>query len=152
MAHDSPFPTVIPFRTLGELTGGMKALIGVLILIGVGGIVLGVTAYDSARLWQGLLFNWLFWSSLAIGMVMFAVALHLTAADWAWSVQRFALAGVAFLPVSFVLLAVVFLGSETYFHHWLHVEGDPVIEGKRAWLTLSNMVIRDYLAITILYG
>lgn len=152
MAHESPFPTVIPFRTLGALSGGMKALIGVLLLVGVVGVFLGATAYDAARLWQGILFNWLFWSSLAIGMVMFAVALHLTAADWAWSIQRFALAGVAFLPISFVLLAVVFLGNETYFHHWLHVEGDPVIEGKRVWLTLTNMIARDYAAITILYG
>lgn len=152
MAHDSPFPTVIPFRTLGALSGGMKALIGVLLLVGVVGVFLGATAYDEARLWQGLLFNWLFWSSLAIGMVMFAVALHLTAADWAWSIERFALAGVAFLPISFILLFVVFAGSETYFHHWLHVEGDPIIEGKRAWLTLSGMVIRDVVGVAILYG
>lgn len=152
MAHDSPFPKVIPFRTLGELSGGMKALIGILLVVGLGGVVLGATAYESARLWQSLLFNWMFWSSLAIGMVMFAVALHLTAADWAWSIQRFALGGVAFLPISALLLIVVFFGNETYFHHWLHVEGDPIIEGKRWWLTLSNMIGRDFIGIGILYG
>ena len=83
---------------------------------------------------------------------MFAVALHLTAADWAWSIQRFALGGVAFLPISFVLLAPVFLGNETYFHHWLHVEGDPVIDAKRAWLNLPGLVTRDILGVTLLYG
>ncbi len=153
MSHFSPFPSTIPYRTLGPLSGAVKGLIAVLVLLGVASVFLAMTAYEPARLWQGLLFNWLFWSSLGIGMVMFAVALHLTSADWAWAIRRFALAGVAFLPVSFILLAVVFLGSETYFHHWLHPEGyDPIIEGKRWWLTLSNMVIRDYLAITILYG
>lgn len=152
MSHESGFPGAIPFRTLDSVNGTLKAVIGVLILLGVAGILLAVTAYEPARLWQGLLFNWLFWSSLAIGMVMFAVALHLTSADWAWSIKRFALGGVAFLPVSFILLAVVFLGSETYFQHWLHVEGDPIIEAKRAWLTLPTMIARDYIALIVLYS
>jgi hypothetical protein len=153
MSHDSPFPEVIPYRTLETTSGTVKAVIAALLLLGVAGILLAITAYEPARLWQGLLFNWLFWSSLAIGMVMFAVALHVTSADWAWSVKRFALGGVAFLPISFVLLAVVFFGSETYFHHWLHpAEFDPIIEEKRAWLTLPTMIGRDFIAITILYG
>src|SRR5690606_327200 len=123
------------------------------VVIGAAAVLLAMTAYEPARLWQGLLFNWLFWSSIALGMVMFAVALHLTAADWAWSVQRFALGGVAFLPNAFVLLIVVFFGSETYFHLWLHPETfDPVIEGKRAWLTLPNMIARDFFALIVLYG
>jgi hypothetical protein len=153
MAHDSGFPTAIPFRTLGTISGAVKGAIAALVVVGVAAVFLAMTAYEPARLWQGLLFNWLFWSSIAIGMVMFAVALHLTAADWAWSVQRFALGGVAFLPISFLLLIVVFFGSETYFHHWLHPEGfDPVIEGKRAWLTLPNMIGRDFFALIVLYG
>jgi hypothetical protein len=153
VAHDSPIPNVIPFRTLGPLSGGIKALLAGLVLIGVVAVFLAATAYDPHRLWQGLLFNWLFWSSLGIGMVMFAVALHLTAADWAWSIQRFALAGVAFLPISLVLLVVVFFGSETYFHHWLHPEYyDPVIEAKRVWLTLPFLIARDFFAVIVLYG
>lgn len=152
MSHSSPFPSSIPYRTLGAPSGTLKILVPGLIVLGAAAVFLAATAYEPARLWQGLLFNWLFWSSIAIGMVMFAVGLHLTQADWAWSLKRFALAGVSFLPVSFVLLAVVFLGSETYFHHWLHVEGDPIIEAKRAWLTLPNMIVRDFLGLTILYG
>jgi hypothetical protein len=152
MSNHSPFPDTIPFRTLGAVSGGVKAILGALIVIGVAAVLLAASTYDPHRLWQGLLFNWLFWSSISIGMVMFAVALHLTAADWAWSIQRFALAGVAFLPISLILLAVVFFGAETYFHHWLHVEGDPIIEAKRWWLTLPNMVIRDFIGLIILYG
>ena len=149
MSHHSPFPDTIPFRTLGALSGGVKAILGALIVIGLAAVLLASSSYETERLWQALLFNWLFWSSIAMGMVMFAVALHLTAADWAWSIQRFALAGVAFLPISLILLAVVFFGAETYFHHWLHVEGDPIIDEKRWWLTLSNMVIRDFIALIL---
>src|SRR5690606_35452972 len=145
MAHDSGVPDVIPFRTLGSLSGAVKGALVILVLIGAASAFIATSSYDPARFWQSLLFNWLFWSSLALGMVMFAVALHLTAADWAWSVERFALAGVAFLPISLILLVAVFFGSEVYFHHWLHPEAyDPVIEGKRTWLTLRNMIGRDF--------
>ena len=85
---------------------------------------------------------------VAIGMVMFAVALRLTNADWAWSIRRFALGGSAFLPISFLLLPVVlFGGHEHYFHHWLHVEGDPVIDAKSAWLSWPSQ--RVMLASTL---
>src|SRR5690554_3574792 len=118
MAHDSGVPDVIPFRTLGNLSGALKGALVGLVLIGVAAAFIANTAYEPARFWQSLLFNWLFWSSLSMGMVMFAVSLHLTSARWSWSIERFALAGVAFLPISFLLLIVVFFGSEVYFHHW----------------------------------
>jgi hypothetical protein len=153
MAHESSIPNAIPFRTLNAVGSGVKLALGALVVVGIAGIALAATAYPVERLWQGLLFNWLFWSSLAIGMVMFAVALHLTSRDWAWSVQRFALGGVAFLPISFLLLIPVFFGSETYFHHWLHpTEFDPIIEAKRAWLTLPTLITRDFVALAVLYG
>src|SRR5690606_8021966 len=117
MAHDSALPSSIPFRVLDSVSGVVKGVLAVLVAIGVLSMVLAAGTPD--RLWQSLLFNWLFWSSLGIGMVMFAVALRLTNADWAWSIRRFALGGGAFLPISFVILPVVLFGGyEHYFHHW----------------------------------
>jgi hypothetical protein len=156
MAHGTSLPDAIPFRTLGPLTGAVKLGLGVLVLIGVATALVAALGDHPARFWDALLFNWLFWSSLAIGMVMFAVALHITAADWAWSVRRFALGGVAFLPVSLILLIPVFFGSEHYFHHWLPVVRgevhDIIVENKAAWLNLPFMIVRDFLALVVLYG
>jgi hypothetical protein len=149
MAHDT-IPREIPFRTVGPLSGAVKGGIGALVLLGLAAVLLTAGTADG-RLWQALLFNWLFWSSLALGMVMFAVALHITNAGWAWSIRRFALGGVAFLPVSFVTLVLVFLGYEHYFHHWLHPYGDPIIEAKLAWLNMPGMIARDFIAIAVLY-
>jgi magnesium-transporting ATPase (P-type) len=120
----------------------------------IGAVGLFVAAgTEPGRLWQALLFNWLFWSSVAIGMLMFAVALHLTNADWAWSVRRFALGGGAFLPISFVLfLVVLFGGKEYFFVHWLHVEGDHVIDAKSAWLNFPGLAARDIILILVLYA
>jgi hypothetical protein len=156
MAHDSALPDAIPFRTLGRLSGSLKLAIAVLVVIGIAGALLGATGANPNRFWDALLFNWLFWSSLAIGMVMFAVALHITAADWAWSVRRFALGGVAFLPVSLLLLIPVFFGSEHYFHHWLPVVRgevhDPIVMNKAAWLNLPFLITRNFLAVIVLYS
>jgi hypothetical protein len=150
MAHDS-IPSVIPFRTLGPVSGTVKLVIAALVVLGVAAVLLTADTADG-RIWQALLFNWLFWSSVAIGMVMFAVALHITNAGWAWSIRRFALGGVAFLPISFVLLIVVFFGYEHYFHHWLHAYGDHVIDAKRAWLNMPGLVTRDFISVAILYS
>lgn len=150
--HDSPIPDHIPFRTLGRLSGAALAALAVLILVGIAAAFLA--AAEPERLWYSLLFNWLFWSSVAIGMVMFAVALHITEADWAWSIRRMAVGGAAFLPISYLLLLVLLLsgGGEYFFSHWLHAEGDPVIEAKRAWLNLGGLVARDLIAVGVLFA
>jgi hypothetical protein len=127
----------------------------------IGGLVLalvGVAAFFLApsreRAWNAFHFNWMFWSSVAIGMVIFAVALHLTNARWAWSIKRFPLGGVAFLPVSFILFPIMLYGGRhVYFHHWLgHIEGDPVLEAKAAWLSFPGMFGRDVIALLVLFG
>lgn len=151
MAHDSAVPSSIPFRVLDSVSGVLKGVLAVLVVIGV--LAAFLAAGTPERLWQSLLFNWLFWSSLAIGMVMFAVALRLTNADWAWSIRRFALGGGVFLPIAFVLLPIILIGGhEVFFHHWLHVEGDPVIDAKRAWLNWPGLAIRDLIAAAVLFG
>jgi hypothetical protein len=156
MAHGTSLPDAIPFRTLGPLPSIAKLAIGVLVLIGVAAAGVAALGDHPARFWDALLFNWLFWSSLAMGMVMFAVALNITSADWAWSVRRFALGGVAFLPVSLLLLIPVFFGSEHYFHHWLPVVRgeyhDLIVENKAAWLNLPFMITRDFIAVIVLYS
>lgn len=150
MSSASSIPDAIPFRTVR--VGG--AVLGVLALLLVAGIAATVLGFGAApeRVWNGLLFNWLFWSSVAIGMVMFAVALHLTDASWAWSVRRFALGGAAFLPISMLILPLLFLGSEHFFHHWLHPAGDPVLEAKSGWLNLGAMFTRDTIGVGILFA
>jgi hypothetical protein len=152
--HEPTIPTEIPFRTAGPLSGSVKALIAVLLLIGLASVAYAASLDDYYRLWGSLHFNWLFWSSVAIGMVMFAVALHLTDAQWAWSIRRFALGGVAFLPVAFVLLIVSALfGAEKLFHHWLHPDpNDLILANKAAWLSLPGMLIRDYVGMAVLFG
>ncbi|MDB4950239.1 MAG: hypothetical protein JWM27_2888 [Gemmatimonadetes bacterium] len=152
-AHSSGVPENVPFRTLPR--GGPTTIVAAVL------VVLGVATFflvprggeDPGRIWRAFQFNWLFWASTAMGMVMLAVALHLTNARWAWSIRRFALAGVAFLPVAWLLFIPMFWGGKDfYFHHWIGVHGDPVIDAKAAWLNVDGMFIRDMVALTLLFG
>ncbi len=152
MSAPSPFPKTIPFRTLNKVSGAVWGLVAILVLVGALSVFLAA-GEAHGRVWQALLFNWLFWSSLAMGMCMLAVAWQVVEAEWPWSLRRFALGGVSFLPVSLLLFPIIFFGGkETYFHHWLHVEGDPVIDAKRAWLTVPGMFSRDFIGLLVLYG
>ncbi len=152
MSAPSPIPRTIPFRTLDRVSGAVWGLVAVLVLVGAISVFLGA-GEAHGRVWQALLFNWLFWSSVAIGMFMLAVAWQVVEAEWPWSIRRFALGGVSFLPVSLLLFPVIFFGgSEHFFHHWLHVEGDPVIDAKRAWLNLGGMFARDLVGLLVLFG
>ena len=158
MSHNDSHPSSLPLRMapFSALAVGGGAALAVI------GLLAFVLAEDH-RAWNALHFNWMFWSSVAIGMVIFAVALHLTHARWAWSVKRFALAGVAFLPVSFLIFPIMMLGGRhTYFHHWLPhesnghvvnpVEVDAVLHEKAAWLSFPGMLTRDIIALLVLFG
>lgn len=152
MSAPSSIPSTIPFRTLDRVSGAVWGLVAILVLVGAVSVFLGA-GEAHGRVWQALLFNWLFWSSLAMGMVMLAVAWQVVEAEWPWSLRRFALGGVSFLPVSLLIFPIVFFGGKEYFfHHWLHVEGDPVIDAKRAWLTVPGMFTRDLVGLLVLYG
>jgi hypothetical protein len=157
-AHSDSHPSAIPLRfaapsaltTVGAL---------VLVMIGVAAFLLALFAGNADRAWNALHFNWMFWSSVATGMVMLAVAFHLTNARWPWGIKRFPLAGVAFLPVSAILFPIMLVGGRhTYFHHWLPHDGvdpaagDVIIQAKAAWLNFPWMVARDLVAIVVLFA
>jgi hypothetical protein len=150
--HSSSIPTRIPFRTLPKASGALLGALGLALLLGIASAVFLLTG-DVERFHRAFHFNWIYWSGISMGMVMITVALHITNARWSWSIRRFATAGVAFLPISWLLLGVNFMGSDTLFHHWIHgAKGDHVIEAKSAYLNIGWLIVRDYGAITILYG
>jgi hypothetical protein len=150
-AHSSAIPENVPFRTL-KLGGTTTIVSLVLMVLGLATFFLVPrSAEDPGRIWRAFQFNWLFWASIAFGMLTFAVALHLTNARWAWSIRRFALAGVSFAPVALLLFIPLFLGGKGYFfHEWLEPTHDRVIEAKRAWLNADGMFTRDLIAILVL--
>ncbi|HEX6746250.1 MAG TPA: hypothetical protein VF092_02965 [Longimicrobium sp.] len=154
MAHNGDFPARVPFRRLA-VPGAAWGAIALLVLVGIVAAVIGLGGDHEAaeRAWLAVHFNWLFWSSLATGLVVFAISQQLTNSRWSWSIRRLALAGLAFLPISFVLFLLKLPGRPVWFEHWWgKVDSDPILSAKAAWLSPTGMLARDVVGLLVLYG
>ena len=152
-SHSDSTPTRIPFRTLPAPGALFAGLLVAALLAGVVALVL-LSGADHERMWRGIHFNWIFWSGMSMGLVMLNCVHQVTNARWAGMIRRFSLAGVAFLPISFVLFVVdMFGGREVLFHHWLHPAAhDAVLEAKSGWLNWGSLITRDIIGLIVLYG
>jgi hypothetical protein len=84
------------------------AVIGAIVF--VAGAIMGVD-----RVWEAMLVNWLYFTTISSAGVMFVAVQRITTARWSRSIIRFLEGYVAFLPVAFVLLIVIFLGKNHIF-------------------------------------
>lgn len=125
----------------------MTVIFPVLALVGLGAFLFQVSGEHPEKAWQAYLVNFIFWSAVAQGGLLFSVVLHVSKARWGKPLQGLAESFAAFFPVSFVLFLVLFLGRAFVFP-WLG--GD--LHGKEDWLTLPFLFSRDAAGLLILYG
>ncbi len=115
--------------------------------IGFVSFLLGVFGANPQRAWQAYLINFLLWSAIAQGGLLFSAVMHVTGARWGHPLRALSEAFAAFFPVSFVLFLLLFLGSDHIFP-WLHHD----LHGKEGWLNLPFLFSRDFIALLVLYG
>ncbi len=150
MAHMQT-PTTIPLRYL-QKSSTMGILLVAVSLVGLVGFGYGLTV-DPQRVWQSYVANWLFFTGVAQGAVMFAVATTIVKAKWNWSVRRISLAFVAFLPVSFILLLpMVFVLRADYFPWIEMMEYDYLVQKKAAYLNIPFLTARSVGGTLLLFG
>jgi len=80
----------------------------VFVIIGTAFFLLGVFGNNPQRTWQIFLVNFLFFTGLSQGMVVFASALQLTNAKWGRPIKRIAELGAYFLPLSLISLVILY--------------------------------------------
>lgn len=117
------------------------------VLAGIGGFLLLLSFRQYERAWQIYLVNFLFWSAVAQGGLLFSMVMHITKARWSRALENLSEAFVAFFPISFILFLVLFLGREHLFP-WLNQD----LHGKEVWLNLPFLFTRDLVGLLILYG
>ncbi len=117
----------------------------VLAIAGAGAFVYGVLGDRAARAWQVYLVNYVFWTGLCFGAVLFSAVLNMSYARWGRPVKRLAEAFGAFLPAAFLLFWVLFFGREILFP-WVR---QPVPE-KQVWLNVPFFFARNGAALLIL--
>jgi hypothetical protein len=114
-------------------------------LVGAGAFLYAIFTNQGIRAWEAWVTNFLFWSGLAQAGVIFSAILQATSARWGRSLKRIAEATGAFMPLSLVVLAVLFLGRTSIFH-WI----EAPIDGKQAWLNVPFLVARQMLGLIAL--
>jgi len=117
------------------------------VVVGFGTFFLQLCGEQPERAWQAYLINFLLWSAIAQGGLLFSVVMHLTKARWSQPMQNLAESFVAFFPCSLILFVFLFLGKEHVFP-WLHQD----LHGKEVWLNIPFLFSRDLIGLLLLYG
>ena len=117
-----------------------------LVIIGAAAFGYGLTSQHPERAWQSYLINFLLWSAIAQGAVLFSAVMHMTKARWSGPLSGLSESFAAFFPLSFVLFLVLFIGKSHIFP-WLHED----LHGKEVWLNIPFLFWRDFLGLLILY-
>jgi Ni/Fe-hydrogenase subunit HybB-like protein len=118
-----------------------------LMIIGLGVFIFQLAGDHPDRAWQAYLINFLLWSAVAQGGLLFSAVTHVTKARWSRPLQDIAESFVAFFPISLCLFLILFAGREFLFP-WLHHE----FHGKESWLNMPFLFSRDLIGLLILYG
>ncbi len=125
----------------------MTRVWAVLAALGAIAFVLGAASADASRAWSMYLVNLVFWSGLAVTGPAIAGMMQLTEARWSPSVRSLALTTAGFLPVSFVLLLVLFTGRAVLYP-WVTTP----IPVKAAWLNTPFFWLRTLALAAALFA
>ncbi|MGD9044574.1 MAG: hypothetical protein PVG06_12720 [Desulfobacterales bacterium] len=119
----------------------------ILILIGLAAFIYGIIGDHPEKAWQAYLINFLLWSAIAQGAVLFSAVMHMTKARWSGPLSALSESFAAFFPLSFVLFLLLFLGRAHIFP-WLHED----LHGKEVWLNIPFLFTRDCIGLLVLYA
>jgi len=119
----------------------------VLAAVGLMAFLSGLFGPHPQMAWQAFLINFLLWSAMAQGAVLFAAVTHTVKARWAGPLSGLAEAFAGFFPLSFACFLVLLLGKEHLFP-WLHED----LHGKEVWLNIPFLFTRDGIGFLVLYG
>jgi hypothetical protein len=119
-----------------------------LVVIGFGTFVYGAVGQEPARAWQAFLINFLLWSAIAQGGLLFSAIMTTTRARWSGPLSGLSEAFAGFFPISIVLFLCLFLGASHVFP-WAHGHD---LHGKEVWLNIPFLFTRDLVGLVVLYG
>ncbi len=114
---------------------------------GLGIFVWQAGSVDPRKAWQAYLINFLLFSAMAHGAVLFSALMHAVRARWSGPLSDLAEAFSAFFPISFLLFLMLFLGK-AYVFPWQNAD----LHGKEVWLNIPFLFWRDVGGLLLLYG
>lgn len=107
-------------RRPGPLGKGFKVLTLVLVVLGVIAFAVGLKLREPKATWAALLTNYMLFTQFGIVGLVFAAIANITNSTWMRPLKRIAESFTYFLPVSLVLLVVLFFGRHELWD-WTHL-------------------------------
>jgi hypothetical protein len=107
-------------------------------------VLAGRNEGNLARFYSAYLTSFAFLLSLSLGALFFVLIQHVTGAGWSVVVRRIGEA-VAANSLLMAALSIPLVFGMSHLYPWTdlhHVAGDPILQGKRAWLNVPFFVIR----------
>jgi hypothetical protein len=123
------------------LPGGPTLLFAALLVVGAVAFFAALGT-DPDRAWRVYLHNWLLWAALAQSGLVLSAAMRLSNANWAGPIQRVAESLGAFVPVSLVLFAGIWLGRH-HLYEWIQTP----VHGKEWWYGEGRTFARDLVVL-----
>ena len=117
-----------------------------LAVVGAGAFVINARGENAEEVWQLFLVNFLFWTGVAQGGLVFSCILRITNARWGRGLLRISEGFASFTVVSLVLLLVLFLGKEFILPYASHHYHSP----KDIWLNINFVMARNVVGFAIL--
>jgi hypothetical protein len=117
------------------------------IVLGAASFLYLINGQHPEKAWRAYHINFLLWSAVAQGGLLFSMVMHLCKARWSGPLAGLSEAFAGFFPVSFLLFLALFLGREHLFP-WLHHD----LHGKEVWLNMPFLFTRDFVGLVALYG
>ncbi|MBR9981304.1 MAG: hypothetical protein KFF50_09785 [Desulfatitalea sp.] len=142
MSNHSPAPA-----TYNKRPTATAYLCTLMVGVGAATFILQAVGTHPERAWQAYLINFLLFSAIAHGAVLFSTLMHTVHARWSGPLSDLAEAFTAFFPISFVLFLMLFLG-----HGYLFPWQGQDLHGKEPWLNLPFLFSRNALGLLTLYG
>ncbi|MBW1865420.1 MAG: hypothetical protein JRI64_07300, partial [Deltaproteobacteria bacterium] len=99
-----------------------------LFILGAVTFLWGLAGHHPERAWQAYLINFLLWSAIAQGALLFSAVMHMTKARWSGPLSGLSESFASFFPISFVLFLILLMGKNHLFP-WLHED----LHGKEVW-------------------
>ncbi len=144
-------PADIPVRYLPR-SKNASMLAGGLFIVGLAAFVIRL-GQDPDSAWINYVTNWLYFTSISIGGVLFAVVTWITKAKWNWPMRRVSQSFAAFLPISFLLLLPMLLFLREGYFPWIEMMAtDPIVQKKAAYLNIPFLAARNIGGLLLLFG
>ena len=125
-----------------------KLVFIILILIGLVAVALSLfTGHDHGmRFWTNFHLNTYYFLAMGLSGMVFLAIHSLGTSGWQVALQRVPEAMSMFLPVGGILMLIILVGLWFEWHHlfhWVHPEGDKILELKKAYLNIPFFSVRS---------